>query len=133
MLDTRLLSQNELVHYLNKANAFLLPMKECPYPDASFSIKLLDYLAIGKPVICCAEGYLSSFISDNNIGLSIEPGNHLELSKMILKLEKDDAMRFELATNARNVALNLFSHTSFKNSINQFFMQLYTNARTENG
>jgi len=123
LLDTRLLERDELVHYLNKADTFVLPMKKCPYPDASFSIKLLDYLACGKPVICCAEGFLSAFISEHRAGISIGPGNYEELSKAILHLKQDQRTRKEISENARRFAVRLFSHDALREKVDQFFRQ----------
>lgn len=121
LLDTQLLERDDLVHYLNKADTFVLPMKKCPYPDASFSIKLLDYLSCGKPVICCAEGYLSTFISEHRAGISIEPGDYEALSKVIINLKQDQKTRTEISKNARSLATQLFSHVTLRENIKSIF------------
>lgn len=119
LFDTQLLERDDLVYYLNKADTFVLPMKKCPYPDASFSIKLLDYLSCGKPIICCAEGYLSTFISEHRAGISIEPGDYDALSKVILNLKQDKKIRSEISRNARRLAEDHFSYKTLENEIVQ--------------
>jgi len=119
LLDNQLLERDDLILYLNKADTFVLPMKKCPYPDASFSIKLLDYLSCGKPIICCAEGYLSTFVSEHRAGISIEPGDHEALSKVVLNLKQDQKTRNEISRNARRLAEDNFSYKTLENEIVQ--------------
>ena len=119
LLDNQLLERDDLILYLNKADTFVLPMKKCPYPDASFSIKLLDYLSCGKPIICCAEGYLSKFVSEHRAGISIEPGDHEALSKVVLNLKQDQKTRNEISRNARRLAEDNFSYKTLENEIVQ--------------
>jgi len=121
-LKTSLLSKNQLVSYLNKADIFILPLKKSEYPDASFSIKFLDYLSCGKPTICCAEGYLSDFVTGNNVGISIQPGNHEALSRAIISLKDDENTRKIMSKNARRCAVRFFSQDTIHELSKNIFM-----------
>lgn len=118
-IDERLFDKRELVKYLNKADIFILPMKKCPYPDASLPIKLLDYLACGKPVICCAGGFLSEIISTHQAGISIPPGELKKLVKAILLLKENTKLREKLSENARQLALKLFSYDILEEKVKE--------------
>lgn len=120
-LDERILSKGDLVKYLNRADVFVLPLRKCLYPDASFSIKLLDYLASGRPVICCADGYLSKLISEHNAGISVPPESPDELKRAVIILEGDSKLRKEMSRNARILAERLFFYSALKKGIADFF------------
>ena len=108
-LDERLLDKEELLEYLISADALVLPMKRCPYPDASFPIKLLDYLICGKPILCCANGYISELLMRYRAGLVIEPGDWEGLAKAIVTLKEQPDMRREMSNNAKMLVTDLFS------------------------
>jgi len=123
-LDERILDEDELVNYLNRANVFVLPMKKCPYPNASFPIKLLDYLGIGRPIICCADGFLSNFILTNQIGIAVSPGKFRELANAILTLKNDPELRERMTKQARDTIKKYFSYESFEENVANIFQSL---------
>ena len=108
-LDKKILPKNELIKYLSRADVFLLPMKKHPYPDASFPIKFLDYLSCGKPIICCAEGFLSNLVMRYQVGIAIPPANPDKLFKAILTLKDNSETREKMSKNAQLLASRLFS------------------------
>jgi len=120
-LDEKILDKHTLIEYLNKADVFILPMKKCPYPDASFPIKLLDYLGCGKPVICCTEGFLSKLISKYQAGIPVSPENPDEIKEAILFLKENPKLREKMAKNAQELAMELFSYNVFKERIRNIF------------
>lgn len=123
-LDERILSENDFLNYLNQADIFLLPMKKNPYPDASFPIKLLDYLSCGKPVVSYAEGFLRYLISYNKVGITIPPENPKELKKAIMILKNNSELREKMSINARRLAEEHFSYKILKSEIVKLFVLL---------
>ncbi|MFX0135189.1 MAG: glycosyltransferase family 4 protein [Candidatus Hodarchaeota archaeon] len=121
IFDTKILNKKDLVRYLNQADTFLLPLKKCKFPDASFSIKLLDYLSCGKPIITNAEGYLSTLIINNKVGFSVTPNDAIEFSNAILMLKNDQKRRQEFSKNARDLAVNFYSHKNVEKTYGYFF------------
>ena len=110
-LDERLLDKEELAKYLISADALVLPMKRCPYPDASFPIKLLDYLSCGKPILCCANGYIGELLTRYRAGLVIEPGDWEGLAKAVVTLKEQPEMRREMSKNAKMLVTDLYSRS----------------------
>ena len=103
------LNSQEFIKFLNLADAFVLPMKKCPFPDASFPSKLIDYLTFGKPVIYSGEGYIANLINELELGIITIPGSPQDLSKAILYLKKNEEIRNKMGKNARKAAKQLFS------------------------
>jgi len=87
-IDTKLLPRKQLFEYLAGTDYFILPMKKHKYPDASLPIKLLDYLAIGKPIICLAEGYLAWLVSREGLGYVIPPQDYRKLAMLLSNIKK---------------------------------------------
>mgnify|MGYP000268171377 CR=1 FL=1 len=110
-LDRKLLSERELVNYLKKADVFILPMKKCPYPDASFPIKFLDYFSLGKPIVCCAEGFLAKLIDKYKIGIVVPPEDPDKLINAILALKKDCNLTKRMAKNVKDVVRHFSPET----------------------
>ena len=113
-LDTRLLDQNDLVNYLCIADAFILSIKKSPYPDASFSIKLLDYISCGRPVLCTGDGYLHAFINEQKIGIAHLAEDSEGLVESILFLKNDEDIRSEMSVRSRLIAEQIFSKTALE-------------------
>ena len=86
-----------------KADVFILPMKKCPYPDASFPIKFLDYLSLSKPIICCAEGFLAQLIDKYKIGIVVPPEDPDKLTNAVLALKKDCNLTKRMAKNVKDM------------------------------
>ena len=120
-LDERPLSKGELMEYLSSADAFVLPMRKCPYPDASFPIKLLDYLTCGKPVLCCASGYIAELLTRYRAGLVVEPGDWKGLADAILTLKERPEMREEMSRNAKRLVTHLFSRSVLHRTLKAAF------------
>lgn len=123
-LDNRILDRKELVKYLNMADVYMLPMKKCEYPNASLPIKLLDYIACGKPVLCCAEGYISKLISKYKAGISVPPNDLNGLVNAILSLKENEELRKRMGKNARELALRFFSYDVFQEKITHLFTKI---------
>ena len=70
------------------------------------SIKHLEYLAVGKPVVATNAGYVNFAIENNVNGILIEEGDVKGFSDAILKLASDREMRETYGTNGRKKAVN---------------------------
>jgi len=117
-IDTKLLPRKQLFEYLAGTDYFILPMKKHKYPDASLPIKLLDYLAIGKPIICLAEGYLAWLISREEIGHVIPPQDYAKLAKLLSNIKKPPK---SIVRTAHGVIGKYFSFQKLEDSIVEIF------------
>lgn len=104
-LETRRLDDAELDTFLARSDVFLLPMKRCPFPNASFPIKMIDYLRHGKPVICLAEGFTRSLVEESGSGIGLEPGDWEGLARVIRSIARGS---YDIATMGER-ALSLFN------------------------
>ncbi|KKN05409.1 hypothetical protein LCGC14_1087630 [marine sediment metagenome] len=118
------LNSQEFIKFLNLADAFVLPMKKCPFPDASFPSKLIDYLTFGKPVIYSGEGYIANLINDLELGIITIPGSPQDLSKAILYLKKNEEIKNKMGENARKAVKQLFSPQILDQKVKEIFKNL---------
>ncbi|MHA1834023.1 MAG: glycosyltransferase family 4 protein [Candidatus Baldrarchaeia archaeon] len=114
-------STNEVVEYLNLADLFVLPMKNVEVSQTAIPSKVYEYLACGKPIICCAEGELNDFLCKYNAGLTVSTGDFEALSKAILSIYKDHVERIDLGDNARKAIVEHFSNQKVGQKLENIF------------
>jgi len=79
-------SRKDVAKLLGEADALILPMKDYGRPYFGIPSKLYEYQAVGKPVICCAEGEPAKYIRNSNSGIVIKPGDGRALAEAIIYL-----------------------------------------------
>ncbi|MBO72229.1 MAG: hypothetical protein CMD35_01310 [Flavobacteriales bacterium] len=87
------------------------------------SIKHLEYMAIGKPVIATNVGEVNFAIKHNVNGMLIDEGNEEDFSNSIIKLIDDPELRQSLGKKGREMIMN--SHTwdiHVEQSLNHLFL-----------
>lgn len=119
--EEKFLNTQEFIKFLNLADVFVLPMKKCPFPDASFPSKLMDYLSFGKPVIYSGNGYAANLIEKRELGVAIRDNKAQNLSKAILYLKGNEKIRREMGKNARKAAKQLFSPKILEQKVKGIF------------
>lgn len=72
------------------------------------SNSIIEYMALGKPVIATRGGGTNEAVIDNQNGYLINPGDSEQLVNSIQKLINDTTIRKELGTNAKKTAYNKF-------------------------
>jgi glycosyltransferase involved in cell wall biosynthesis len=75
-------------------------------------IKVLEYLACGKPTISTKVDPIGSIIHDKKDGLLVSPGAPREVEKCIEELILNPAKRLELAANGKHLAWSTYSWSS---------------------
>jgi len=103
-------SIRELVQILNMADVLVLPMSNVKVQETAHPSKIFEYLACGKPVVCCATGELRKLITDSQIGIVVEPSDPKALAVAILNLYKDELKREILGKRARKFVCKDFSY-----------------------
>lgn len=122
LLFTDVLDVERVVDFLNTADVFLLPMKRVERTEVSFPIKLLEYVACGKPTICCAEGASADFILRSRSGIVVEPGDVKGLAEAALLLMEDEELRRELGKNGVDYVSQHFSCDEMSRKLENVFM-----------
>jgi len=95
----RILSRDEVAELLSQAGALLLPLRDFGRPYLGISSKLYEYQAVGKPIICCAEGEPARYVKETMSGIVVKPGDYKGLANAVLLLKgnPDVAQRMGLS------------------------------------
>ncbi len=119
----RVLKREDVARLLSNADALLLPLRDFGKPYLGISSKLYEYQAMGKPIICCAEGCPSEYVRETQSGITVRPGDYKQLAKAILLLKDNPNLAKKLGENGKKfVASNLTLKsigTKIKNTFEQ--------------
>lgn len=80
------------------------------------SNSLLEFMALGKPVITTAKGGTPELIEDQGNGFLFEIGDFLGISNMIIKLLNDVKLRMTIGESAKNTILYKFEMSKMVSS-----------------
>jgi len=88
--------------YINAMDITVAPFPKLP--DFYFSaIKILEYMAVAKPVVASRYPDTESVISDHVNGILVDPGDSVQLAQAILELLEDKELRMRLGEEARRL------------------------------
>jgi len=88
------------------------------------SNSILEYMAIGIPVIASRGGGTDELVLDNINGFLIESGNGSQLKDRILTLIENDELAKELGRNGRKIVKEKFDITIMKNNYISLYNKL---------
>jgi glycosyltransferase involved in cell wall biosynthesis len=86
---------------MSSADVAMAPMDDTLINRARCSVKLLEMLAAGIPVVAARVGEVSEYIVEGQSGLLVPPGNPAALARALLMLLDDGELRRQLAEGAR--------------------------------
>jgi glycosyltransferase involved in cell wall biosynthesis len=92
------------------ASVGLVPQRATHATHLMLPVKLLEYAALGIPVIASRLRTIEHYFSPGEVRF-FEPGNIEELAGAILEMHDNPAERLEMATRARAVEARLSWHT----------------------
>ena len=98
----KILSRNEVAKLLSEADALILPLKDFGRPYLGISSKLYEYQAVGRPIICCADGQPAEYVKKTRSGVVVKPGDYEALAKAILYLKNNPDLARELGDSGRH-------------------------------
>lgn len=104
------------LHHVAWSDVCVLPLRAGYEQSASFPIKLLEYLALAKPVVAFAEGSIANLISSYNAGVVLRPGDCVGFADTITKMKGDSEWMEALSTNASQLS-NVYTLASFKKGV----------------
>lgn len=112
--DTR-----EVVKYLNVADAFVVPMTPVNVSVTAHPSKIFEFLACGKPVVCCSDGELARLTEESGAGIVTKPGDPESLAKAILELYENVNKRTKMGENGRKFVIENHSYNAVTQKISK--------------
>jgi glycosyltransferase involved in cell wall biosynthesis len=94
VLFTGFIPDEDMVRYLSTADVCLDPNPSSPLNDVSTWIKVMEYMALGKPVI--SFDLKETRTSAGDAALYVTPNNEAQFAKAIARLMDDPAKRREM-------------------------------------
>jgi glycosyltransferase involved in cell wall biosynthesis len=109
------LSEEELRELYRNCSLFVMPSEK-----EGFGIVFLEAMAYGKPVIGGAHAGTLSVIDDERTGMLVNRLDVEALSGAILRILKDDGLRFRLGRAGHEKLLSMFTFESFEANFHAF-------------
>lgn len=100
--------KEEVVGWLQNAQAAFLVFKDVPVLNTSSPNKMFDAFAAGLPIIQTTQGWIKDLIEKYDCGLTVLPDDPEMMARAITLLATNKALRDEKALNAKKVAMELF-------------------------
>jgi colanic acid biosynthesis glycosyl transferase WcaI len=101
LIETEAVKNEEISKILHKSDVLLAPMQKSKLVNYSLPTKILEYQAVGRPIICCSDGAIGTYVEQTNSGLRVNQGNLESFISSILKLESDSKLCEVLGENGR--------------------------------
>lgn len=76
-------------------------MQKSKLGNYSLPTKILEYQAVGRPIICCSDGAIGAYVEQTNSGLRVNQGDLDSFVNSILRLESDPKLCESLGKNGR--------------------------------
>jgi glycosyltransferase involved in cell wall biosynthesis len=108
------------VEIIQKMDIAICPLRDSPWVRGKFSIKLLQYMACGIPVICSDVGVNREIIIDGLVGFVVQ--GQEEWQAKILTLIYDKDRREQMGKAARKRAENCYSLEKAGTWLADFFL-----------
>ena len=103
IIDEEIVSEQKLIKKLNEADVFVVPMKNDKFLNMSLPTKILEYQALGKPIICCSDGAPGNYVKKTDTGIKVKSGNIKELVDAIIYLQNNEEIRNHFGRNGKEI------------------------------
>jgi glycosyltransferase involved in cell wall biosynthesis len=90
----------EVPLWLKRCDIGMLPTRQDPFLDLSFSSKLSEYIIMGKAVIASRLKTINCYFSDEALAF-FEPNNPSDLAQRMIEMYQSPSRRAQLAAKAR--------------------------------
>lgn len=99
-----LLPKEDLVGLIQNALVSLVPLKGTPILDTSSPNKFFESLAAGVPVIQNTNGWMKDFLTEHQVGFTVDPNNPALIAKTLVALDSNPVMLKEMGKRASAIA-----------------------------
>jgi len=87
--------------YLAAADAIVAPYRDTLINRAKCPAKVVQAMALGRPVVTSRVGQNVEYVEDGRSGLLVEPGDAADLARALRRVLSDPDLAVELGRNAR--------------------------------
>ena len=103
IIDEEIVSEQKLIKKLNEADVFVVPMKNDKFLNMSLPTKILEYQALGKPIICCSDGAPGNYVKKTDSGIKVNCGDTKEFVKARTYLQDNKKIREQFGINGKKI------------------------------
>ncbi len=97
----KILQRDAVSKLLNDSDLLLLPLADFNGKYLGMPSKLYEYQAVGKPILCCANGIPAEYVHKTKSGVIIRSGDYRSLAENILFLKMNSEVTKKLGNNGR--------------------------------
>jgi glycosyltransferase involved in cell wall biosynthesis len=94
------LSYEEYLGVVHASDVTVFPYPEHPIYRAKCSARIIDFMAVGKPVVTMAVGQNGEYITNGASGILVSSGDQQEFARSVTNLLEDASERNRLGQNA---------------------------------
>lgn len=128
VIFTGYVPHNLVTEYIAAADIAVACFEENHVTQCKSPLKIVEYLASGKPIVASSVGEVVQMI--NGCGILVEPGNYKELADQIIRLLSDENLRKELSKKARQRAEQQYNWSNTVEKIERAYNLAVFNPRT---
>jgi glycosyltransferase involved in cell wall biosynthesis len=99
------LEKDRLKERIARSGVCVVPFRDVPDLAQTYPIKVLEYMASGKPVVVSKIGGMAEMIKDGETGLHFQAGDPADLAAKILSVKRDPQLAGRLGDNARRESM----------------------------
>jgi glycosyltransferase involved in cell wall biosynthesis len=95
------LEHDALQREIAASTVCVIPFHDVDDLRQTYPVKVLEYMALGKPIVASGIAGMSQMIADGHTGLLYKPGDAKDLAEKLRYICRDAALRKRLSENAR--------------------------------
>jgi glycosyltransferase involved in cell wall biosynthesis/SAM-dependent methyltransferase len=111
--------QSDVAKYLSVADIFVLPSE-----IEGFPLSILEAMATNTVVIASSVGAIPDVITDGKNGFVVNPGDHKQIAKIIMKLSEKKDIMSKVMLSARNDVENRYSNKILGENYTKLYKEL---------
>lgn len=103
-----LMPKKDLVGFVQNSMVSLVPLKGTPVLDTSSPNKLFESLASGVPVIQTTQGWIKTFLQEEQCGITVDADSPQELADALIRMADNEAETKAMGAKAFSIAETKF-------------------------
>ncbi|MFB5944265.1 glycosyltransferase family 4 protein [Albibacterium profundi] len=112
-----LMPKSDLVGYVQNAFVSLVPLKGTPVLDTSSPNKFFESLAAGVPVIQNTQGWMKDFLTEHEIGLTLDPNDPEQLANALIEMKDNPDKTNMMGKKSLTIAKQYFDKDYLANKM----------------